>query len=111
MKREGTFCDKREFEGRNAPLCPNIAVGQCIGCDQDCCAKHGSSEGIKLVLHRAVLGTTSHDQLAIGTVTVCGVCITKLTQKPALFSDTILPALLGNISEAVKAALAAEALK
>ena len=112
MKREGIFCDKNDGEGRkNTALCPNVAVGKCISCDQDVCAKHGCERGITLTLHRAVPGTSSQDLLAEGSVVVCTTCVNKLANQPFLFKETVIPVLLNNVSDAVKSALAAEALK
>ena len=74
MKREGIFCDKKVDEhARKKELCPKIAVGKCVACDEDVCAEHGCAEGLSLTLYRAVTGagTLSHDRLANGAVTIC----------------------------------------
>lgn len=112
MKREGIFCDKKVDERfQNEELCPEIAIGKCISCDDDVCAKHGNPQAIALTLHRAVIGTSSQDLLANGAVTLCTACLNKLAGKRFLFNESIIPALLEHISEIVKAALVGEALR
>lgn len=103
MKRMGTFCD--------TGLCENPAIGTCVCCDKDCCAKHGSPSGILLSVLRAVRDTTSAAQVAFGGATVCYTCSDRLAGKPRLFNETILPELLARIGDTTKAALAAEALR
>jgi hypothetical protein len=49
MKRMGVFCDVVVDFTRDAKppsnTCPEPAVGTCVCCDQDVCAKHGSPTG------------------------------------------------------------------
>lgn len=103
MKRMGTFCD--------TPECQQPAIGVCVCCDKDCCARHGSSQGISLSVLRAVRETTSLAQVASGGATVCYTCSDRLAGKPRLFNETVLPELLARVGDAMKAALAAEALR
>lgn len=103
MKRIGIFCD--------TTLCENPAIGMCVCCDKDVCAKHGSATGISLSILRAVRETTSQAQVAMGGAVTCYSCTDRLTGKPLLFTETVLPELLARIGDAMKAALSAEALK
>lgn len=111
MKREGIFCDKKDGEGRrNVEMCPEIAIGKCISCDEDVCAKHGRVDGITLVLNRAVIGS-QQDLLGSGAVTLCEPCLSRLAGKTLLLKENIIPSLLSTVSEVVKAALVGEALR
>lgn len=103
MKRMGTFCD--------TDLCEAPAIGTCVCCDKDCCAKHGSANGISLSVMRAVRETTSQALVTSGGATVCYVCNGRAASKPKLFTETVLPELLARVGDAMKAALPAEALK
>lgn len=103
MKRMGRFCDTGD--------CKQAAIGACVCCDKDCCQTHGSTNGIALHVMRAVRGTTSQSIVTTGSTTVCYVCSDRITSKPKLFDETVLPELLARVGDAMKAALSAEALK
>ena len=113
MKRMGVFCDVVVDYTANADnrTCPDPAIGTCVCCDKDVCARHGSKKGLSLSLRRAVETTTSEAEIISGGATTCYSCVSKLNSRPALFTETILPELLDRIGVATKAALAGEALK
>lgn len=116
MKREGIFCDKNIDDGeqtKRAPvaLCPEIAIGKCVSCDEDICERHGSARGIVLTLQLVAVRCPAPDRLAEGTVAVCTTCLNKLALQPLLFKESIMLTLLEHISEAIKAALVGEALR
>ena len=105
MKRMGTFCDSFE--------CNQPAIGTCVCCDKDCCAKHGSMSGIELHITRAVEAMTTQqvEMIPRKGVSLCYRCVGRLAGKVAIFADTVMPELLERIGEAIKAGLSAEVLK
>lgn len=103
MKRMGTFCDTDK--------CEDPAIGQCVCCDKDVCARHGSTAGITLSVMRAVRDTTSLVQIIQGGATTCYACSDRTAGKPRMFQETVLPELLARVGDAMKAALSVEALK
>lgn len=103
MKRMGTFCDTND--------CTDPAIGMCVCCDKDVCAKHGSTNGLALHIMRSVRDTTSLVQVTSGGATTCYKCSDQLMLKPRLFNETVLPELLARVGDAMKAALATEALR
>lgn len=112
MKREGVFCDfdqTRDFRDAASP-CPEIAVGACISCNKDVCAKHGNANGISVSIRYSAEGGSPVELLS-GACVLCEPCLHSVKKKQPALRDHLLPVMLMQLAESLRVTLAVEAMK
>jgi len=114
-RREGTFCDiqvraLKEVGWVDEP-CPGVAIGKCIGCGKDICAKHGSDTALRCSVQRQPENTSSHVEVLSGDIAMCWPCSKRMEQLKTTLAENLIPILCDALRDGVAVALASEAMK